>query len=133
TGDKRAAEGQLFSAMTVAYRSLSNVRAGLQRAIAEPPPASREAAAWFPAVVEAERLCDRITGLAQLHLSGAVTLDPASVERRVAMLESLRTGSAAGGTEAPEALVAASPHADAAFQEIDFELARLSQLMQPAQ
>jgi uncharacterized membrane protein YccC len=133
TSDKRAAEGQLFSAMTAAYRSLSNVRAGLQRAIAEPPPASREAAAWFPAVVEAERLCDRITSLAQLHLAGAVTLDPASVEHRVAMLEGLRTGSAAGGTEAPEALVAASPDADAAFQEIDFELARLSQLMQPAQ
>ncbi|MCX5517199.1 FUSC family protein [Kaistia defluvii] len=131
--DKAAAPGKLFSAMTAAYRSLSNVRAGLQRAIAEPPPASREAAAWFPAVVEAERLCDRITGLAQLRLSGAVTLDPASVERRLARLEGLRTGSAVGGTEAPDALAATSPDADAAFQEVDFELARLSQLMQPAQ
>lgn len=44
-----------------AYGQLSTLRARLQVALMEPPPAGREAAAWFPIVAAAERICDRIT------------------------------------------------------------------------
>lgn len=127
-----AARSTVFAAMTAAYRSLSNVRTTLQRAIAEPPPASREAAAWFPAVVEAERLCDRITRLAQLNLAGTVTLDPAGVERRLAGFEALRASVGHAAPKQPGDPVPPSADGDPAFQDVDFELARLSQLMQPA-
>ena len=120
-----------LAAMTTAYRSLSNVRTTLQRAIAEPPPASREAAAWFPAVVEAERLCDRITRLAERNLAGTVTLDPAAIEQRLAAFEALRA-SVGRPARQPGDPIPASADGDPAFREVDFELARLSQLMQPA-
>jgi uncharacterized membrane protein YccC len=48
-------------ASRAAYARLSDLRAALGRSMAEPPPAGREAAAWFPLVAGAERLCDRIT------------------------------------------------------------------------
>ncbi|WEK50057.1 MAG: FUSC family protein [Candidatus Kaistia colombiensis] len=127
-----AARLAVLGASTAAYRSLSNVRATLQRALAEPPPACREAAAWFPAVVEAERLCDRITRLAELNLAGAVTLDPAGVERRLAGFEALRTAALGHGPKVPGDPVPPRADRDPAFQDVDFELARLSQLMQPA-
>ena len=44
-----------------AYGALSNLRVQLQRSMAEPPPAGREAAAWLPLVACAERICDGIT------------------------------------------------------------------------
>jgi len=128
-----AARSTVFAAMTAAYRSLSNVRTTLQRAIAEPPPASREAAAWFPAVVEAERLCDRITRLAELNLAGTVTLDPAGVQRRLAGFEALRESVGHAAPKQPGDPVPPSADGDPVFQDVDFELARLSQLMQPAQ
>ena len=122
----------VFAAATAAYRNLSNVRTALQRAIAEPPPASREAAAWYPAVVEAERLCDSITRLAELNRTGSVTLDRAAVERRLAQLDALTTAAPAGAEKQPGDPLKPRADGDAAFQEIDFELARLSQLMQSA-
>lgn len=127
--DPAAARSAQLRETAAAYRSLSNVRTTLQRALAEPPPASREAAAWFPAVVEAERLCDRITRLAQLNLSGTVTLDPAGVERRLAVFRALRPAEPAEASD-PGEPVSLTEDGDAAFQEIDVELARLSRLLQ---
>lgn len=43
------------------YRQLSNLRSQLQKQFSEPPPASREAAKWFPIIMATERLADRIT------------------------------------------------------------------------
>ena len=125
------AQADIAIATIDAYRSVSNVRTTLQRAIAEPPPASREAAG-FPVVVEMERLCDRMAGLAQLNLSGGVTLDPAAVAQRIAVLERL---GAEGASEArrPAAGAASVPvDGDAAFREIDGGLARLEQMLVPA-
>ncbi|MVW78805.1 FUSC family protein [Bordetella sp. 02P26C-1] len=52
---------QLSDARRAAYSKLVDMRAALQRSLAEPPPAGYEAAAWFPLVACAARLCDAIT------------------------------------------------------------------------
>lgn len=44
-----------------AYGHLADLRVRLQKSLAEPPPAGREAAAWFPLIASAERICDAIT------------------------------------------------------------------------
>ncbi|MFJ4712998.1 FUSC family protein [Streptomyces sp. NPDC088785] len=43
------------------YRDLSAVRAEFQRALTEPPPMGRRAAAWWPLVVAVERIVDATT------------------------------------------------------------------------
>lgn len=48
-------------ARRAAYGKLVDMRAALQKSMAEPPPAGYEAAAWFPLVACAARLCDAIT------------------------------------------------------------------------
>ena len=59
---ERLAQGKrTLSARRACYGALSDLRSALARSMAEPPPAGREAAAWFPIVAGAERLCDRIT------------------------------------------------------------------------
>ncbi|GGC81619.1 membrane protein [Tersicoccus solisilvae] len=45
------------------YRRLSDLRTVFQQALAEPPPASRWAAAWWPGIVALERLTDAVTAL----------------------------------------------------------------------
>lgn len=122
------AQADIAVATLNAYRSVSNVRTTLQRALAEPPPASREAAAWFPVVVEMERLCDRMTGLAQHNLSGGVSFDPAAVAERVATLQQLGAETSVTTKPPPATAVAGD---DAAFREIDGGLARLTQLLAP--
>jgi len=54
-----------------AYEQLSNFRSHLQTLMVEPPPAGREAAAWFPLLAITERICDRVTAF-----SVAVGSDP---------------------------------------------------------
>lgn len=44
-----------------AYGAISNIRTTLQQSLGEPPPAGREAAAWFPIISSAARICDAIT------------------------------------------------------------------------
>lgn len=51
----------LNDARRAAYSKLVDMRAALQKSMAEPPPAGYEAAAWFPLVACAARLCDAIT------------------------------------------------------------------------
>ena len=43
------------------YRALSDLRTVFQQALTEPPPASRLAAAWWPAIVALERVTDAVT------------------------------------------------------------------------
>ena len=55
------AEPYLSEARRNAYGQIVDMRAALQKSMAEPPPAGYEAAAWFPLVACAARLCDAIT------------------------------------------------------------------------
>jgi uncharacterized membrane protein YccC len=43
------------------YRRLSDLRTVFQQALAEPPPVSRRASAWWPGIVALERLTDAVT------------------------------------------------------------------------
>lgn len=88
-----AAGAELRRRMTglrrTAYRALSDLRIQLQRSLAEPPPASREAKAWFPAVAAAERLCDRVTTYAQNRRRGGPQPDREAAEAVAVELEAL--------------------------------------------
>ncbi|WP_308465951.1 FUSC family protein [Rathayibacter soli] len=62
-----------------AYRRLSDVRTALQQALAEPPPTSTRASAWWPAIVALERLTDAITAAAtRVALGGQAPPEPAA-------------------------------------------------------
>jgi uncharacterized membrane protein YccC len=118
----------LSKATIAAYQSLSNVRTTLQRALAEPPPANREAAAWYPVVVEMERLCDRLTALGHLGKAGRVEIAPADAAKRASMLAQLAGGSVAepkGPSDMPQTVSAG----DGPFRDVDLELARLRQML----
>lgn len=62
-----------------AYGRLADMRARLQKSMAEPPPAGREAAAWFPLITSAERICDRITAYSAQAEQGAGPADQAAL------------------------------------------------------
>ncbi|CAA0095863.1 Inner membrane protein YccS [Halioglobus japonicus] len=105
-----------------AYRGLSDLRTQLQRLLAEPPPAGREAASWFPAVASAERLCDRITAYAEGRRLG----DPPPDEARrakalasIAWLERWPHGDAIAKSAVD------SPQLADLFAEVEAELAWL--------
>ncbi|WP_082487042.1 FUSC family protein [Leifsonia sp. Root112D2] len=57
------ADGQRTRLRRQTYRGLSDLRTVLQQALAEPPPVSRQASAWWPAVVVLERLTDAVTAV----------------------------------------------------------------------
>ncbi|OON73878.1 hypothetical protein B1H18_26470 [Streptomyces tsukubensis] len=68
------------------YRELSSVRGEFQRALTEPPPMGRRAAAWWPLVVAAERVVDATTA-ARVRIShGAPSPapeEPAAIARQL--------------------------------------------------
>jgi uncharacterized membrane protein YccC len=57
-----------------AYRALSDLRADFQRTMSEPPPVSRRATAWWPAVSALEHLTDVLTAAALALDHGAPPL-----------------------------------------------------------
>jgi uncharacterized membrane protein YccC len=85
-------------ARRLAYRRLSDTRIQLQRALTEPPPSGREAAAWFPAVESAARLCDDITAEGQRRLAGAALGDPAAIDPIASALRTLDAGHLVAGS-----------------------------------
>nr|WP_281378111.1 FUSC family protein [Martelella radicis] len=86
-----------------ASRALSDLRTVLGRLVAEPPPAGREAAAWFPAVAGAERLSDAITVYAEGRRLGDAPPDAERASRAATALASMADGTRAekefGGRE----------------------------------
>ncbi|MCX5480141.1 FUSC family protein [Kaistia geumhonensis] len=54
-------EPKLPERRRAAYRALAGMRRRLEPQLAEPPPASDEAAAWVPLVAAAERICDHVS------------------------------------------------------------------------
>jgi uncharacterized membrane protein YccC len=123
-GGNRAA---VLAAERAAYASLSDLRAALGRSMAEPPPAGREAAAWFPLVAAAERMCDRITAASK---PGAARPPAAEVAAVAARLRSLGTqaggASSAAGTAPP-----ADPLLRALADEADRLAERLAGTLDP--
>jgi uncharacterized membrane protein YccC len=83
-----------LAAERAAYARLSDLRAALGRSMAEPPPAGRESAAWFPLVVAAERVNDRIAAATPRTAARPPADEVAEVARR---LRAAVEGAAGGG------------------------------------
>ncbi|MES5819324.1 FUSC family protein [Streptomyces sp. RG80] len=74
------------------YRDLSAIRTEFQRALTEPPPTGRRAAAWWPLVVAVERIVDATTAARVRVKHGAAEPSPAEVSQVVLQLRELAQG-----------------------------------------
>ncbi|GGN65682.1 membrane protein [Streptomyces albiflavescens] len=74
------------------YRDLSSVRTEFQRALTEPPPTGRRAAAWWPLVVAVERMVDATTAARVRVKEGAPEPSAAEVAHVVLQLRELSEG-----------------------------------------
>ncbi|MFE3163001.1 FUSC family protein [Streptomyces sp. NPDC059224] len=74
------------------YRDLSTVRTEFQRALTEPPPAGRRAAAWWPLVVAVERIVDATTAARVRVRHGAPPPTRAEVDQIALQLRELADG-----------------------------------------
>ncbi|MGW4285580.1 FUSC family protein [Streptomyces sp. NPDC004673] len=74
------------------YRDLSTIRTEFQRALTEPPPTGRRAAAWWPLVVAVERIVDATTAARVRVHHGAPPPSPAEVRQVVLQLGELAEG-----------------------------------------
>jgi uncharacterized membrane protein YccC len=85
------------------YRALTELHTQLQRRLAEPPPISTRAAAWWPVIVQLERTADAVTEAVIAIRSGEPAPDPAQVaalRRAIQQLgEDLRTHRPPDGAE----------------------------------
>jgi uncharacterized membrane protein YccC len=61
------------------YRALTELQTQLQRRLAEPPPISTRAAAWWPVIVQLERTSDAVTEAVIATRGGEPPPDPAQV------------------------------------------------------
>ncbi|MFF3908281.1 FUSC family protein [Streptomyces sp. NPDC001848] len=74
------------------YRDLSTVRTEFQRALTEPPPTGRRAAAWWPLVVAVERIVDTTTAARVQVKQGAQPPSPAEIAQITLQLRELSEG-----------------------------------------
>ncbi|RRR76314.1 FUSC family protein [Streptomyces sp. RP5T] len=74
------------------YRDLSVIRTEFQRALTEPPPTGRRAAAWWPLVVAVERIVDATTAARVRVRHGAQPPSPAEVDQVALQLRELAQG-----------------------------------------
>ncbi|WP_223280890.1 FUSC family protein [Streptomyces antnestii] len=74
------------------YRDLSVIRSEFQRALTEPPPTGRRAAAWWPLVVAVERIVDATTAARVRVKHGAAAPSPADVAQAARQLRELAEG-----------------------------------------
>ena len=72
-----------------AYRSLSDTRTALQQSLAEPPPTSTRASAWWPAIVALERVTDAIAAVATSVALGGLPPADEAVRPVVAAMDEL--------------------------------------------
>ncbi|MEU1401710.1 FUSC family protein [Streptomyces sp. NPDC005728] len=79
------------------YRDLSAIRTEFQRALSEPPPTGRRAAAWWPLVVAVERIVDATTAARVRVRHGAPPPSPAEIHQVALQLREL--SEAVRGTE----------------------------------
>jgi uncharacterized membrane protein YccC len=74
------------------YRDLSVIRTEFQRALTEPPPTGRRAAAWWPLVVAVERIVDATTAARVRVKHGAPPPSTAEVSQAALQLRELADG-----------------------------------------
>lgn len=74
------------------YRDLSSIRTEFQRALTEPPPTGRRAAAWWPLVVAVERMVDATTAARVRVKEGAPKPSATEVAHVVLQLRELSEG-----------------------------------------
>ncbi|GGR67532.1 MULTISPECIES: FUSC family protein [Streptomyces] len=74
------------------YRDLSVIRTEFQRALTEPPPTGRRAAAWWPLVVAVERIVDATTAARIRVKHGAAPPSPAEIAQVTLQLRELAEG-----------------------------------------
>ena len=74
------------------YRDLSAIRTEFQRALTEPPPTGRRAAAWWPLVVAVERIVDATTAARVRTKHGAAPPSAAEVTQVALQLRELSEG-----------------------------------------
>ncbi|MFJ4469982.1 FUSC family protein [Streptomyces sp. NPDC089424] len=74
------------------YRDLSGIRTEFQRALTEPPPTGRRAAAWWPLVVAVERIVDATTAARVRVKHGSAPPSRAEVEQVARQLRELSEG-----------------------------------------
>jgi uncharacterized membrane protein YccC len=74
------------------YRDLSVIRTEFQRALTEPPPTGRRAAAWWPLVVAVERIVDATTAARVRVRHGAAPPSSAEVGQVALQLRELADG-----------------------------------------
>ncbi|MGX1547231.1 FUSC family protein [Streptomyces adustus] len=74
------------------YRDLSDIRTEFQRALTEPPPVGRRAAAWWPLVVAVERIVDATTAARVRVKHGAAPPSPTEVSQVTRQLGELSAG-----------------------------------------
>jgi uncharacterized membrane protein YccC len=76
------------------YRALTELQTQLQRRLAEPPPISTRAAAWWPVIVQLERTSDAVTEAVVAPREGEPSPDLAQVavlRRAIRQLDDVRT------------------------------------------
>jgi uncharacterized membrane protein YccC len=66
-------------ARRASYRALTELQTQLQRRLAEPPPISTRAVAWYPVIVQLERTSDAVTEAVIAMRAGEPVPDPAQV------------------------------------------------------
>jgi uncharacterized membrane protein YccC len=89
TGSDPAARARMRRRL---YRDLSAIRTEFQRALTEPPPTGRRAAAWWPLVVAVERIVDATTAAHVRVRHGAAPPSTAEIAQVTLQLRELSEG-----------------------------------------
>ncbi|MBV7698225.1 FUSC family protein [Streptomyces sp. TRM70350] len=74
------------------YRDLSGIRTEFQRALTEPPPTGRRAAAWWPLVIAVERIVDATTAARVRIGHGSAPPSKAEIDQVARQLRELSEG-----------------------------------------
>jgi uncharacterized membrane protein YccC len=123
------APARIAAARRASYGRLSGMRVHLQAALAEPPPASHEAAAWFPLIAAAERICDRVTAFSASH----APLSPADADGLRHLAECIAARPDAGAPAGSIAAAAPSGALAALFDAVADELDHMARLREVGQ
>jgi uncharacterized membrane protein YccC len=87
-----------------AYRALTDLRAEFDRCMSEPAAASRQATAWWPALVALEEVVDAVTAVAVTMRHGEPAPDPGAVHQLTTALDTMADAVKAGSPPRPTEL-----------------------------